>query len=178
MSMPHHQTQAPMYLLSPLSHSSAPPKHQVNPSHTLSHSQKHPDDSPDEEGLGNPSKQSKPSSDPDDVHLLACSYFKLDPARYSEANILERNYRGCSSVYLRDIARVKQHLYRVHQQPRNLCPRCSALFPNAQELDVHFRKRVACSASAPAFPERFSERQYKELKRRWPRENAIESWMR
>ena len=114
-----------------LSHSSAPPKHQVNPSNTLSHSQKHPDDSPDEEGLGNPSKQSKPSSDPDDVHLLACSYFKLDPARYSEANILERNYRGCSSVYLRDIARVKQQFYRVHQQPRNLCPRCSALFPNA-----------------------------------------------
>jgi hypothetical protein len=161
-----------------LSHSSAPSKRQMNPSNTLSHSRKHPDDSSDEEDSGNPSKKPKPSSDSDHVRLLACPYFKLDPARYSEANTLEKNYRGCSSVYLRDIARVKQHLYRVHQQPRNLCPRCSALFPNAQELDVHFRKRVACSASASAFPERFSERQYRELKRRWPRENVTESWMR
>jgi hypothetical protein len=161
-----------------ISHSLAPPKNQVNPSNTLSHSRKHLDDSSDEEDSGSPSKKSKSSSSPDHVRILACPYFKLDPARYSEANTLEKNYRGCSSVYLRDIARVKQHLYRVHQQPRNLCPRCSALFPNAQELNVHFRKRVACSASASAFPERFSERQYEELKRRWPRENVVESWMR
>jgi hypothetical protein len=161
-----------------LSHSSAPPKHLMNPSNMVSHSQKHPDDSSDEEDSGNPSKKSKSSSDPDHVRLFACPYFELDPARYSEANILEKNYRGCSSVYLRDIARVKQHLYRVHQQLRNLCLRCSALFPNAQKLDVHFRKRIACSASVSAFPERISERQYGELKRRWPRENVIESWMR
>ena len=161
-----------------MSRSSAPAKHQMNLSNALSHSRKHPGDSSDEEDSGNPSKKSKSSPSPDHVRLLACPYFKLDPARYSEANTLEKNYRGCSSVYLRDIARVKQHLYRVHQQPRNLCPRCSALLPNAQELDAHFRSRVACEASAPAFPERFSERQCRELKRRWPRDNVTESWMR
>jgi hypothetical protein len=176
VTSPNSSTKA--FTSTSISHSSVPPKHQMNPSNALSHSRKHPDESSDEEDSGNPSKKSKSSSDPDHVHLLACPYFKLDPARYSEANTLEKNYRGCSSAYLRDIARVKQHLYRVHQQPRNLCPRCSALFPNAQELDEHFLMRVACEASAPAFPERFSERQYRELKRRWPRENVIESWMR
>jgi hypothetical protein len=176
VTSPNSSTKA--FTFTSTSHSSAPPKHQMNPSNALPHSRKHPDNSSDEEDSGNPSKKSKSFSDPDHVRLLACPYFKLDPARYSEANTLEKNYRGCSSVYLRDIARVKQHLYRVHQQPRNLCPRCSALFPNPQELDKHFLTRVACEASAPAFPERFSERQYGELKRRWPRENVIESWMR
>jgi hypothetical protein len=176
VTSPNSSTKA--FTSTSISHLSAPPKHQMNPSNLLPHSRKHLDDSSDEEDSGNPSKKSKSSSDPDHIRLLACPYFKLDPARYSEANTLEKNYRGCSSVYLRDIARVKQHLYRVHQQPRNLCPRCSALFPNAQELDEHFLTRVACEASAPAFPERFSERQYRELKRRWPRENVIESWMR
>jgi hypothetical protein len=41
------------------------------------------------------------------LKLLACPYFKLDPRRYSEKNMTEQNYRGCSSRWLPDIGRLK-----------------------------------------------------------------------
>ena len=134
----------------------------------------------DEDEQQTPSKRSKNDPNPNTPHirLLACPYWKFDPARYSEHNRIEKNYRGCSSCYLTDIVRLKQHLYRVHQRPKNQCPRCSTLFQNPQELDAHVRATVACETHEPAFPERFSESQHKELKRRWPRESFTESWMR
>jgi hypothetical protein len=41
------------------------------------------------------------------LKLLACPYFKLDPRRYSEKNVTEQNYHGCSSRWLPDIGRLK-----------------------------------------------------------------------
>jgi hypothetical protein len=35
--------------------------------------------------------------------LFACPYYKADPVRYSQRNLVEMNYRGCSSRCLRDI---------------------------------------------------------------------------
>jgi hypothetical protein len=48
-----------------------------------------------------------PPSSSDDPLLLACPYYKYDPSRYSEVNVLEKEYRGCSGVYLKDISRLK-----------------------------------------------------------------------
>jgi hypothetical protein len=39
--------------------------------------------------------------------ILACPYSKYDICRYSEMNILEKCYRGCTSCYLTDIPRLK-----------------------------------------------------------------------
>jgi hypothetical protein len=66
-------------------------------------------DQSESEGEGSPSKrhQHRSNNDEDTQYLLACPYWKYDPTRYSEANYQEKQYRGCSSVYLKDIARVK-----------------------------------------------------------------------
>lgn len=39
--------------------------------------------------------------------LLACPFYKFDRQRYSEVNLVEKEYRGCSSVYITDISRLK-----------------------------------------------------------------------
>jgi len=41
------------------------------------------------------------------VRLLACPFYKYDRRRYSEFNYLEKEYRGCSSVYMTSIPRLK-----------------------------------------------------------------------
>jgi hypothetical protein len=45
------------------------------------------------------------------VRLLACPYHKEDSSRYSQMNIAEKEYRGCSSRYLPNIARLKYGLF-------------------------------------------------------------------
>lgn len=42
-----------------------------------------------------------------DARLLACTYCKFNPARYSEMNNNEKDYRRCSNQYLPKIARLK-----------------------------------------------------------------------
>lgn len=44
------------------------------------------------------------------VPLLACPYQKFDRSRYSQTNSVEKEYRGCSSRYLPNIARLKYGL--------------------------------------------------------------------
>jgi hypothetical protein len=39
--------------------------------------------------------------------ILACPYSKYDICRYSEMNVMEKGYRGCTSCYLTDISRLK-----------------------------------------------------------------------
>lgn len=41
------------------------------------------------------------------TNLLACPFNKCDPVRYSELNVNEKEYRGCASVYLSDVSRLK-----------------------------------------------------------------------
>jgi hypothetical protein len=49
--------------------------------------------------------------DPDEstpmARLLACPFYKYAPLRYSEQNVTEKEYRGCSSCYLVNINRTK-----------------------------------------------------------------------
>jgi hypothetical protein len=41
------------------------------------------------------------------ARLLACPFYKYDRRRYSSFNHLEKEYRGCSSVYITSIPRLK-----------------------------------------------------------------------
>ena len=72
-------------------------------------------DEEDDAAGGTPKKIKQ---DPDALNtaekLYACPYCKHDRTKYSELNLLEKQYRGCSSGYWPDISRLKQHLYRVH----------------------------------------------------------------
>jgi RNA recognition motif. (a.k.a. RRM, RBD, or RNP domain) len=47
------------------------------------------------------------ASTPSRQRLLACPFAKFDPGRYSEHNAAEKDYRKCSSLYLKDISRLK-----------------------------------------------------------------------
>lgn len=83
-------------------------KHRQSEKQRQNMDKRHRDQS-ESEGEGSPSKRHRHRSnnDEDPQYLLACPYWKYDAVRYSEANFREKQYRGCSSVYLKDIARVK-----------------------------------------------------------------------
>jgi hypothetical protein len=109
--------------------------------------------------------------------LLACPYAKHDPARFSEANqnIGEKAYRRCRTVYLTNIARLKQHLYRVHRRPENYCSSCYTEFEFENECDEHARARN-CVLSPCPFEEKMTSDQCKAVKRRRFNENPDVTW--
>jgi hypothetical protein len=80
-----------------------------------------------------------PEEDDSNNKLFACPYAKYDPTRYSERNVIEKNYRGCSSRLLRNIARLRQHLDRVHTRPEQYCPRCGKEFECQGLQEEHTR---------------------------------------
>ncbi|KIW70305.1 hypothetical protein PV04_02590 [Phialophora macrospora] len=110
-------------------------------------------------------RASTPPTSGTEARLLACPYSKFDPRRYSERNELEKNYRGCSSCFLRDINRVKQHLYRVHRRPEHHCPYCFASFGCRQTLDVHIVART-CERQPSPFEEKMTPDELTAIKRR------------
>jgi hypothetical protein len=98
--------------------------------------------------------------------LFACPYYRFDINRYSERNIDEVCYRGCSSACLRDLSRLKQHLYRVHRRPDYYCGSCYDVFKTQDMLDAHTRARPACENSQPLFQEKMDKDQMNLIKRR------------
>ena len=111
-----------------------------------------------------------------DGRLLACPYCKYDPTRYSERNIEQKNYRGCSSIYLTSISRVKQHLYRVHKRPDYYCACCFSVYQDEAALSVHSRIRPACEVKEACFTEKMATEQVNFIKRRTIGKTPSESW--
>jgi hypothetical protein len=76
--------------------------------HHGSHDQELVDGSEDD---GRKRARRTPSATGDEVSgaatLLACPFYKYDRRRYSEVNLVEKEYRGCSSVYMTGISRLK-----------------------------------------------------------------------
>ncbi|KAI0124762.1 hypothetical protein BJ170DRAFT_685643 [Xylariales sp. AK1849] len=95
------------------------------------------DDSDSEEELA-PSNN-KSSYEPGDTsdRIFACPFFKSDPV----------TYRSCSTSILKDIRRVKQHLWRSHTLPL-YCPICQVTFTQEANRDRHIIERV-CSTRPP-----------------------------
>jgi hypothetical protein len=111
----------------------------------------------------------------DDGKLLACPYSKFDSTRYSELNMTEQQYRGCSSCFLTTIPRMKQHLYRVHSRPKHYCSCCFQPFQTADLLDEHVRAR-SCVLTQSPFEEKMTADQMTEIKRRTPGKERSKSW--
>jgi len=108
--------------------------------------------------------------------LFVCPFSKYDPWRYSQHNTAGMNYRGCSSCFLKDISRVKQHLYRVHKRPDHYCEGCFEDFETQEMLDNHTRQRPACEVAEARFPEKMSRDQLYSIKRRRPARDSCETW--
>ena len=111
-----------------------------------------------------------------DVKLFACPYAKYDPRRYSELNLIEKEYRRCTCSYLRDIPRLKQHLYRVHRRPEYYCGSCFESFKSREILDVHTRQRPSCDVRSPRFEEKMTDEQLNSIKRRIVKGDPPELW--
>jgi hypothetical protein len=117
-----------------------------------------------------------PTSDIVPEKLFACPYSKHEPSRYSERNMAEKNYRGCSSSYLKDVPRLKQHLYRKHGRPDHYCGRCFQDFKTRELLDAHSQQSPSCIVSDCPFPEKMSVDQRLQIKRRSYAKDACEIW--
>ena len=111
--------------------------------------------------------------------LLACPYYRFDSNRYSQRNISELSYRGCSSVVIRGISRLKQHLYRVHRRPEYYCGSCYCVLEDQNQLDAHAKQRPPCNiAETPKFQEQMNRDQMNSIKRRSVRKEAQPEWLK
>jgi hypothetical protein len=81
-------------------------------------------DEDNEESQRQGESNSRARQQTDQEKLIACPYSKHDSNRYSSRNDAEKEYRRCSSSFLKNISRLKQHLYRVHKRPEHYCSRC------------------------------------------------------
>lgn len=91
--------------------SGGPSTPQYGTARTTKRSRKDADaDDPEDHGQKR-GKRNRSHSD-SNVPLLACPFSKYDPLRYSEVNIAEREYRGCSTPCLTDISRLKYETLR------------------------------------------------------------------
>ena len=108
--------------------------------------------------------------------LFAYPYHKFDKIRYSERNRDEKHYRRCSSSYLLDMNRVKQHLYRVHRRPKHYCQSCFTEFPNEEQQGIHSRERPSCDLVECPFDERMTNDQFVAIKRREMGQHVERAW--
>ena len=135
------------------------------------------DDPGDEDGMKRQRTPKRKHSNGDlAVKLFACPYTKFDPSRYSRENLSEPNYWNCGSCCLRDISRLKQHLYRVHSKPSYYCGSCFQSFKSREDLDQHARQRPPCEISDARFADRMTDSQFQAIKRRVLRGDPPELW--
>ncbi|KAF2805410.1 uncharacterized protein BDZ99DRAFT_104876 [Mytilinidion resinicola] len=78
---------------------------------------------------------------------FACPYYTRDPWRCRSLS--------CFGSGFRSIARIKEHLYRVHKRPPT-CPRCFETFSTDDGLHDHARSLAACETKSQP-PESYME---------------------
>ena len=64
----------------------------------------------------------------------------------------------------------------MHSRPDYYCPRCYEVFESSNLLDGHVRQANSCIVGDCPFPEKFTDGQMKELKKKWPGKTAEECW--
>jgi hypothetical protein len=115
--------------------------------------------------------------DDSESKLFACPYAKYNPTRYSERNEVEASYRGCSSKLLRNIGRVKQHLYRTHTRPAQYCPRCGREFDRQDFLEAHIRETTTCNLQELPFKEKMTAEQKDSVHKKTPGKHPRKAWL-
>ncbi|KAK4943538.1 poly(A)-binding protein binding protein [Elasticomyces elasticus] len=139
-------------------------------------------DSDDDSGGGRPPKRPRLADIdlepcPTERLLLACPHAKFNPEMYSERNTnpAQASYHKCASKILTSIARLKQHLYRVHRRPEHYCSSCYEAFRNEGDRSRHERLRTCPIIDCP-FAEKMSPDQYQAIKRRRLGEDCVQAW--
>ncbi|KAF9879619.1 hypothetical protein CkaCkLH20_03162 [Colletotrichum karsti] len=94
---------------------------------------------------------------------LACPYLKYDPHTYGQR-------KGCRGSAYDTVHRMKEHLYRTHQQEPH-CSRCGETFDEDEDVAEHRRLEVSCELNEAVSVEGFNASQLKKLKgKRYPPE--------
>ncbi|KAI9734354.1 MAG: hypothetical protein M1834_002460 [Cirrosporium novae-zelandiae] len=101
------------------------------------------DDEDDEDGRRKRRKSDSPIDETDERKLFACPFHKYDPKKYSCNDTTKIKYRTCAGPGFGSIARLRQHLKRVHK-PVVQCHRCWSTFRDQQELVNHQRSINQC----------------------------------
>lgn len=91
-------------------------------------------------GTNNTAQQVNNSTgdDPDATHNLACPFLKHNPGKYKDWKCCN-TWNGWPTVH-----RVKEHLYRKHLLPKNICLRCGEHYQSEDKLAVHLRTNPPC----------------------------------
>ena len=89
---------------------------------------------------------------------------------------LEVSYRLLKLFFAATNTVSRQHLYRVHRRPENYCPRCFEVFESGVLLDEHARQLISCKVAKCPFPERLTDAQVKELKKKWNGKSIEQCW--
>ncbi|KAH6655215.1 hypothetical protein BKA67DRAFT_657164 [Truncatella angustata] len=106
------------------------------------------------------------------VAKFACPYYKNNPSIYKDR-------KNCCGPGWPAVHRVKEHLYRQHQQPRFRCKRCCRNFKDDHALEVHQREVVPCPIRAAEPIEGFDEHQMALLRSRkqpTPKPTEFQKW--
>ncbi|KAL3427305.1 hypothetical protein PVAG01_00814 [Phlyctema vagabunda] len=133
-----------------------------------------PDDNDEKE-----SKRQKLASpaERDEGSQFACPYRKHDPRKYCH---LVRKWRPCALTPLKDISRVKGHLYRYHRIFQ--CQRCKELFEGEKELDSHIVEVEGCAVIELTEPAEgilangSLEKKLRSRKKTHPGQTEVERW--
>ncbi|KAF0315173.1 hypothetical protein GQ607_017586 [Colletotrichum asianum] len=105
-------------------------------------------------------ERSKSFREPEDIEqgktrLLACPYPKYAPEIYGHR---------CRAAAFSQIHRLKEHLYRVHEQPPH-CVRCGETFSNKSDVKAHLgRPDEICDFAADVSVDGLSFEQMKKLR--------------
>ncbi|CEJ81766.1 hypothetical protein VHEMI01878 [[Torrubiella] hemipterigena] len=148
---------------------SAVPSSSDNPRNPLKRRRKSKEDEEDKNGPHrSPPAQNNSAcmaQEDDGSRLLACPFCKWKPL----------TYRSCQGMVLREISRVKQHLWRNHQVPIH-CVICFTEFPTEADRDEHLRQRN-CSLQQAKQWEGVTVEQKAALRRRVdPTKSRREQW--
>lgn len=106
-------------------------------------------DSSEDEDDARPRKNSTASSkDGAQTRRLKCPYYQKDPWRHTRGS--------CRGVGFVDMAKLKDHLKRVHTRPLQ-CTRCWEDMQSPEAYDIHLRAEPICAISAaPVVDDRIS----------------------
>lgn len=111
----------------------------------------------------------EPTSQTDETdcngRLLACPYYKWKPL----------THKNCQGRALKEISRLKQHLWRCHDIPVH-CPVCFHQFPDGQERDAHVRTRGCELRDKPVWDCINAEQKAKIKRRVDPKKSKSELW--
>lgn len=109
-----------------------------------------------------PSRPRRQRTDDRPRVILACPFYKWDPARY----------KNCRRILLTKISYVKQHILRAHRMPPH-CQICNESFQTDDHMRQHIRS-MTCERRPYIPPDGVTEDQIFQLRSRVNQKNSLE----